>query len=57
MTGQHLLAGIADAGAVGLQAAENGEHVVATVLADQLLAIAHDIRMAGGAFLIAALRD
>src|SRR5271169_1216480 len=57
VAGQHLLTGIADLDAVGLQAAENGEHVVLAVVADKLFAIAHDVRMAGDAFLIGALRD
>ena len=57
VTGQHLLARIADLAAIGLQAAENGEYVILAVVADKLFAIAHDIRMAGDAFLIGALRD
>jgi len=57
VTGQHLLAGIADPGAIGLQAAENDEHVTQAVVADQRFSIAHHVRMARGPFLIAALRD
>src|ERR1700692_1102096 len=57
VTGEHLLTGAADPAAVGLQAAEDGEHVVLAVFADELFAIAYDVRMAGGAFLIGALRD
>jgi hypothetical protein len=54
VTGQHLLAGAADPGAIGLQAAEDGEHVVLAILMEELLAIAHNVGMASGALLIGA---
>src|SRR5580692_11325349 len=57
VAGQHLLTRIADLAAVGLQAAEDGEHVVLAVFPEELLAIADHVRMAGDAFLIGALRD
>src|SRR5580700_673298 len=57
VAGQHLLTGIADLAAVGLQAAEDAEHVVLAIVMDELFAIVHHVRMAGGAFLIGALLD
>jgi hypothetical protein len=50
VTGQHFLAGPADLGAIGLQAAKNSEYVVWIDLKLGLTIPGH-IRMAGGAFL------
>jgi hypothetical protein len=46
---QDLIAGSADSRSMGLQAVENTENVVVGVF-DYLLAKAHDVRTAGGAF-------
>src|SRR5580692_2010132 len=57
VAGQHLLTGIADLAAIGLQAAEDAEHVVLAVVVEELFAVANDVRMARSAFLIGALLD
>ena len=49
VAGQNLTAGAADSRPIALQAIEDAENVVVVVF-DQLLAEAHDVWTAGGAF-------